>query len=67
MKFSTRLKELRTEKNLSQRQLAEAIGVRQPTIARWEAGFFEPSASDVVMLAKFFGVTTDYILGLNDF
>ena len=67
MNFSIRLKELRAEKHLSQRQLAEATGLRQPTIARWEMGLFEPSASDIIKLAKYFGVSTDYILGVTEY
>ena len=63
--FSNRLKELRTEKNLSQSSLAMAIGVTQKAIDFWEKGINEPKASYIIKLAKFFNVTTDYILGIE--
>ena len=63
--FQTRLKELRIEKNFSQKKLAEQIGVTQKAIDFWEKGINEPKASYIIKLAKFFGVTTDYLLGLE--
>ena len=63
--FETRLKELRIEKQLSQQKLAEAIGVTQKAIDFWEKGINEPKASYIIKLAKFFGVTTDYLLGIE--
>ena len=65
-KFSERLKELRMEKQLSQKMLAEKLGVSQPAIARWEANLQIPNVDIAVLVAKFFGVTTDYLLGLED-
>ena len=66
MEFKDRLKELRTEKNLSQMQLSLKTGLSQSAIAKWELGKTEPSASAIICLAKFFNETTDYILGLED-
>jgi transcriptional regulator with XRE-family HTH domain len=66
-KFSDRLKDLREEQKLSQRQLAEAVGTSQANISRWEAGTQDPSTEWIVRLAEYFRVTTDYILGVvND-
>lgn len=65
-KFSKKLKELRDDNNLLQKQLASELGVSQVTIARWETGVREPSFDDLIKIAKYFGVTTDYILGLED-
>lgn len=67
MDFSTRLKELREERQLSQKKLADATGISQSAIARWELNQVEADASDIIKLAKFFGVTTDYILGVAEF
>ena len=67
MKISDKIKELRIEKNLSQKSLAEQIGVSQKAIDFWEKNINEPKASYIVQLAKFFNVTTDYLLGLTDF
>ena len=57
------IKELRTERDLSQQKLAEAIGVSQKAIDYWERGVNEPKASYIVRLADFFEVTCDYLLG----
>lgn len=61
-----RLKELRTEKNLTQEEVAKEIGTSQTNIGRWEKGLNEPSSSFVVKLANFFEVSTDYLLGRSD-
>ena len=66
MKISERLKELRLEKNISQMQLSMATGLSQSAIARWELGKSEPTASALVILSKYFGESTDYLLGLED-
>ena len=66
MKFRTRLKELRTERGLSQMQLANAVGLSQSAIAKWELGKTEPTASAIILLGLYFEETTDYLLGLVD-
>lgn len=67
VKFSTRIKELRVEKGLKQKDIAKHFNVTLSTVYRWEAGDVEPSYYVLMMLAKFFNVTTDYILGLEDY
>lgn len=64
--FSKRLKELREEKGLSQRQLAREIQATQANISRWEKGTQDPSTEWIILLAKFFDVSTDYLLGVED-
>ena len=66
MKFAERLKELREEKGLSQMKLAKQTGLSQSSIARWELSQSEPTASDILVLCKFFGESADYILGNKD-
>ncbi|MCH5146814.1 MAG: helix-turn-helix transcriptional regulator [Clostridiales bacterium] len=66
MIFSDRLKELRTGANLSQMELSLKTGISQSAIAKWELGKTEPSSSAIVTLAKFFGESADYLLGLKD-
>jgi transcriptional regulator with XRE-family HTH domain len=66
MKFQERLKELRQQHNLSQMQLAVRTGISQSAIAKWESGKTEPTASAIVILAKFFGESSDYLLGLEE-
>lgn len=65
-KISKRIYELRKEKNISQHTLSQEIGVTQKAIDFWEKGINEPKASYIISLAKYFNVTTDYILGLED-
>ena len=66
MKFGERLKELRMARGMSQMQLARAVGISQSAIAKWELGKTEPTASAIILLAGFFGETTDYLLGVVD-
>ncbi len=65
-KFSERLKELRLENKLSQRDLSNATGFSQPAIARWENNLQVPNIDVAITFAKYFKVTTDYLLGLED-
>lgn len=64
--FATRLKELRTEKGLSQVQLSKATGLSRSVIGYWESGKKHPTSTAIITLAKYFGVTADYLLGLSD-
>lgn len=64
--FSSRLRELRQEKGLSMKQLAKNIGTTDAAISNWENGINEPKISYLKTLAVFFGVTADYLLGLED-
>ena len=66
MNFQERLKELRLANNMSQMDLALATGISQSAIAKWELGKTEPTATAIIVLAKFFDETTDYLLGLTD-
>jgi len=64
--FKERLKELRIEKKLSQKELALALSVSQRSISSWETGFRQPDFESLEKIAKFFGVSADYLLGLTD-
>lgn len=66
-KFMERLKELRTEKGLSQAQLAKETGLGSTALCYWETGQRIPSALAIITLAKYFQVTTDYLLGVSDY
>ncbi len=57
--------ELRTDLGISQATLAKQIGVTQKAIDFWEKGINEPKATYIVRLAEFFGVSTDYLLGVS--
>lgn len=60
------IKQLRKDSNISRKKLAENIGVNVRTISYWESGSNEPKASYVYKLAIYFGVSADYLLGLED-
>ena len=60
-----RLKELRVSRHISQKELAERLGVSQQTVASWEVGRTEPSNIFLSSLSKVFNVSADYLLG-ND-
>lgn len=58
-----KLKDLREEAGMTQKQLAERIGNVQRNISNWESGNSQPDLETVVKLAEVFGVTTDELLG----
>ena len=59
------IKEFRTEKGLTQAELAEKIGVSRGAVYFWEKGINEPTAGYVVKLAKIFGVSVDELLSVE--
>lgn len=64
--FAERLTDLRKEKQLSQAMLARQLGVSSAVICYWETDRSEPTAVNIVKLARFFDVSADYLLGLTD-
>lgn len=64
--FGERLKQLRREKNLTQEQLAEVFGVARNSIFSYETGRRIPDIEVLKSYAEYFGVTSDYLLGLSD-
>lgn len=68
LKFAERLKELRKDANLSQKQLSINLNGRidQSAIARWEQGLRTPNLESAMLLAEYFGVSLDYLAGLED-
>lgn len=61
-----RIKELREEKQISQKVLAEAVNTSQRNIGRWENGENEPSYVQLIKLADFFNCSIDYLVGRED-
>jgi len=61
-----RLKKLRQERGILQRQLAEMLKITQQTISLYESNKREPDAETLSKIADFFGVTIDYLLGRTD-
>lgn len=64
--FGERLRALRTEAKLSAKQLAKNIQVSDAAIINWENNVNDIKGEYLVKLAQFFGVSTDYLLGLED-
>ncbi len=62
-KFSEKLNELRNTAGLTQAELAEAISVSDKVISKWENGMSTPDFNTLILLADYFGVTTDVMLG----
>lgn len=63
--FDERLKELRTAQNLNQVELGKILGVSKQCVSNWENNNIQPSIDMLVKIAAYFGVTTDYLLGLD--
>lgn len=61
-----RLRDLRAEKNISQRKMAEMFSVSQGTYNNWEQGNTQPSIEQLIELARFFSVSVDYLIGNSD-
>lgn len=60
--FAYNLKILRLEKKLSQPKLATALGVSKGMISFWENGKYEPTATSIINVAKFFNISIDNLL-----
>jgi DNA-binding XRE family transcriptional regulator len=64
--IAEKIKELRWERNISQAELAKKLGLTRGGVNSWESSTSLPSIRCLVELAKFFHVTTDYMLGLSE-
>ena len=61
-----KIKELRSEKSITQQEIASAIKISRSVISEYESGKSEPTANVIIKLADFFGVSADYLLGRSD-
>ena len=61
-----RLKELRKEQNLTQKQIAIILKKSETGYASWEQGLSEPSINDLIFLSEFYNVTIDYLVGKDE-
>lgn len=64
--FASRLTELLKENNLSKRSFAQKIGVSAMSVSDWSNGKVQPTAESIYVVALFFNVSADYLLGLED-
>ena len=65
-KLSERIKELRTEQNLSFEKLSKLTGISRATLCRYENAQSQITCENLITLAIFFKVSTDYLVGLED-
>lgn len=61
-----RLRDLREDTDTKQQELAEYLHIKQNTYSQYENGQRQPPIPVLIKLAKFYGVSVDYILGLTD-
>ena len=64
--YFQRIGDLRQDHDKTQRQIAELLQCNRQVYARYERGIREIPVSMLIKLAKYYGVTADYILGLSD-
>ena len=61
-----RLKELRKENSLTQKQIAKIINKSETGYASWEQGLAEPGINDLILLSNYYKVSIDYLVGKED-
>lgn len=61
-----RLRDMREDKDLRQREIAEILNVSQTTYSLYESGELDIPSAALIKLADFYGVSVDYILGRTD-
>ncbi len=66
-KFSVRLSELLIENKTTKRELAKKINVSATSISDWSTGKVQPTAENIYLVAEYFQISADYLLGLKDF
>lgn len=64
--FGEKLKDLRLEKGLGQVELAQKLGVSKGIVSLWENDLREPKLSYLIAIAQFFGVSIDFLAGLEN-
>ncbi len=63
--FGRILKQLRVEKGLSQRELGKIFNVVNQTVSFWEIGAREPDLDTLILIANYFQVSVDFLLGVD--
>lgn len=66
MKIGESIKNLRKNKNLTQKELASALNIGQASICEWEQNKYEPTLSAIIELSKFFNCTIEELVGLSN-
>ena len=66
MNIGLSLKEKREIAKLSQSELSRKTGIKQQNISRWENGTHLPNIADCIVLAEFYGISIDYLIGYEN-
>ncbi len=64
--YTERLKELRTYKDLSQKEIATELGISQQHYSMYENGIRTLNAEQIIKICKYFDISANYLLGLSD-
>ena len=64
--FNERLRELREDNDLTQKELAKLINVDQRSLSFYEIGKYEPNIKTIIKIAQILNTTTDYLLGVTN-
>lgn len=66
MKYYKRLYDLRTDKDLTQEDIAKILHTTKQSYGRYEKGLRKLTIEDLIILSEYYKVSTDYILGITD-
>lgn len=64
--FAERLKELRAQNHLTQREILEILNIKQQSYSRYELGTGQPSLETLCKIAEYYNVSVDYLLGISE-
>lgn len=64
--FLEKLKELRGQRNISQKELSDYLKITPQAISKWETGQAQPDNNFLIDLSDYFHVSIDYLLGKSD-
>ena len=67
MNFNERFSELRTDNDIKQKEIAKYLNVTVSTVSHYEKGLNSPELRTLVLIARYFGVTLDYLCGISDY
>ena len=65
--YKKRIRDLREDHDVSQKVIADYLGIRQNVYSRYETGFNEMPIRYLIKLCLFYDISSDYILGLIDY
>lgn len=66
IKFAQKLKETRVEKSITQKAVADYLGIKETSYQYYEYGKREPNYETLAKLSELFNLSTDYLLGITD-